>query len=514
MNQEEEVLIVFTNEDVAFEEARVMYVSGKEDARKGDLGTITLPRPARDVYIDPQLPDPVVFSYASIKADPVTEEKIIRLRVVLVKIESEGGVIPSSCTVSVLVPAVGGNWVTRTADVKLVTVDGSGTATDVFFNPHGMVQAGEYLYFIDYETRLITYVKMEDLEAAGDNAPVPVETLDLSLTANGGLPPNARGQAIIALNQKIYALYLRTDPDATAHDPGVLLRFDLSAGATPVYEAKTTVGLNAQSIIPVKDDDKVVWLLIPAIGGPQDYEGNTNGTDSDIRVVQAEAATWLPEAKPVVTGDDNSGPVTAYDIHAVAAAMRDGKSQFFILTQIYTADAVSASWRLYQISVADFLDLANNGSDPYVPYTLTEATQLTTGKELNVLDKGDVTAPDTEFPGDIYFWDLLYEQTLRKDDEEDRLWLVLGSPFLVTKAEAYGSPTTPLSNPFVMFSGFGGINVNSVDLTIETLHQAQREVSLKRGLRAAKLGTGAGTAKAAKSAISTAGAAAEEEEKK
>jgi hypothetical protein len=513
MNQEEEVLIVFANEDVAFEEARVMYVSGKEDARKGDLGTITLPRPARDVYIDPTLPDPVVFSYANTKVDPVTGEKIIRLRVVLVKIQSQGGVIPSSCTVSVLVPAVGGNWVTRTADVKLVTVDANGTATVVFFNPHGMVQAGEYLYFIDYETKLITYVKMADLEAAADNAQVPVQTVDLGPGTAANLAANAKGQAIIALNQKIYALYLVANDAGTVHQFGYLLRLDISAGATPVYEAQTTVGLNAQSIIPVKDDDEVTWLLIPSIGGPQDYEGNTNGTDSDIRMVEAEAATWPATPKIVVTGDDNSGStVTAYDIHAVAAAMRDGASQLFILTQIYTADAVSASWRLYQISVADFLALAKPSG---TPYTLTQATQLTSG-ELNVLDQGDVTAPDTEFPGDIYFWDLLYEQTLRKDDEEDRLWLVLGSPFLVTKAEAYGSPSTPLSNPFVMFSGFGGINVNSVDLTIETLHQAQREVSLKRGLRSAKLGAGAGTAKAAKSAISTAGAGAgaEEEEKK
>jgi hypothetical protein len=125
-----------------------------------------------------------------------------------------------------------------------------------------------------------------------------------------------------------------------------------------------------------------------------------------------------------------------------------------------------------------------------------------------------MVTPDPVVSDDIYFWDLLYEQTTRtEDDSEDRLWLVLGSPFLVTKAQAYGSPTMvePEANPFAMFSCIGGVNVNSVDLTIETLHQAQREVSLKRGMRSSKLS--APTAKAAISAASMSAEEGEEEDK-
>jgi hypothetical protein len=497
MREENKILVTFTIEDVAYEEGRVMYVAGKEDAKKGDLGTIVLPRPARDVYIDPKLPDPVVFSYSN------TEKNIVRLRIALVKIDSDADPMkPSTCTVSVLAPSVDGNWVTRTADVNLVLPNNGGIALR---NPHGMIQDGEYLYFIDYESQIIVSVKKSALEAAGDNEEVEVKVTDLSAALAA---PDAKGQAIVALNTKAYALYLVSDAEATAHDAGVLLRLSIIGDGTLSVESKINVGLNPQSIIPVtrketdpstKIETDVVYLLIPAIGGPQDYEGATNGTDSSISVVPAlgdwSTTTYPTGIAPVaVTGDAQS-----YDIHAVAAAMRDGDSLVFILTQLYQEEATTACWKLYQTTVDQFLALIKTSG---APYTLTEAES----HGLDVTDQNIVTAPDIKFPDDIYFWDLLYEQTPREDDEEDRLWLVLGSPFLITKAEAYGSPSKAFENPYVMFSGIGGVNVNSVDLTIETLHQAQREVSLKRGLRAAKLGM------SARAAISPTSMSAEEGE--
>jgi hypothetical protein len=57
--------------------------------------------PARDVEIDPNVPDPVLFSYANTKGGKA------RLRVVLVKIWSKAG-CDSSCKVSVYVPSVDG----------------------------------------------------------------------------------------------------------------------------------------------------------------------------------------------------------------------------------------------------------------------------------------------------------------------------------------------------------------------------------------------------------------------
>jgi hypothetical protein len=382
-------------------------------------------------------------------------------------------------------------------------------------NPHGLAQDGDYLYFIDYESKLVVIVGKDDLESAGYNANVRVRTIDLSDPDNGDLLPDAKGQAIIALNKKIYALYLRTDAQATVHYDGVLLRLDINNDGSLAYRVQTTVGKNPQSIIPVNDGTKV-QLLIPAIGGRQFYDGSTNGTESNICVVEAEAAAW-PDANNkaiVVTGDVYTAPSppeppapTAYDIHAIGAAMRDGNSQVFILTHVYTNNAKGSSWRLYQTSVTELLKLlAETGA----PVTLTKATTLAS-VEFEVVDQSSVTSPDVQFPYGIYFWDILYEQTTKATDDGDRLWLVLGSPFLVTKAEAYGSPTTVVGNPYVMLSGFGGVNVNSVDLLIETLHQAQRDVSLKRGVRGSKIALGMGRAATATTAMSAEEGEAEED---
>jgi hypothetical protein len=492
-----------------------MYVAGKEDATKGNLGTIVLPKPAGDVSINATLPDPVVFSYTN------TANNTIRLREALVKINSDATPPPegspprpSSCTVSVLAPVVDDNWVTMTEDVTLVmptTTPSDGSKTDpepdpepALRNPHGLAQNGDYLYFIDYESQHIVIVGKDALETPAKGANVEVAVCDLEEELND---PNAKGQAIIALGGKIYALYLSANAYATNHFPGHLLRLDIDATDETILTvgAHTRVGLNPQSIIPVNDGTNV-QLLIPAIGGPQGYTGATNGTASDISVVPA-LGNWpaSPARAPrAVTGDPMpQGAAETYDIHAVAAAMRGGDSELFILTQIYDNNAKKAFWRLYQISVSDFLALLTEQP----PLTLSAATAMP--DRLEVQDGGVMVSPDVQIPYDIYFWDLLYEQTLRNDDEEDRLWLVLGSPFLITKAEAYGSPTTELGNPYVMFSGFGGVNVNSVDLTIETLNQARREVSLKRGVRASKLGSST----AAAAVTATASAAEEEEEK-
>jgi hypothetical protein len=499
---QETILITMTKEDQFFRKGKVMYLAGKENAHEGDLGTILLPAHAKDVQIDPETPDPVVFSYS------YTEDDVIRLRVALIEIISKGGVTPSSCTISVLVPSAVGNWVTRTKSVTLVLADGT---TLALCNPHGLAQQGNYLYFIDYESRLIIIVKKSDLEAAADNGTVKVQAVDMSDLDYGDLPNTARGQAIAVISGKLIVLCIdTTDIFSTAHSPGHLLRFDIDTGAGLLtLETQTKVGRNPQGIVPVITKDAsgndVIKLLVHSIGGPQDYNGATNGILSDIRVVDA-LGTWPDpsqdeEAQIVLTGDAYTKPTppdpapdaTAFDIHSVGAAMRDGQSLVYILTQVYVDGGKSAYWMLYLSTVNDLLNLIV--PSPGTPLTLSQAVATSAGK-FKMLDEGIVIAPEyvpdpdeptMKVPYAIYFWGIVYEQAIRKDDKEDRLYIFLGSPFLITKAAAYSSPTTEQLNPYVVISGFGGVNTNSVDVTIETLHQAIREVSLHRGVRAARI---------------------------
>jgi hypothetical protein len=477
------IIFSYIGMGMAYEQGKLMYIAGKEDAALGDVGTLRLPVQAQGVDIDAHRDnDPALFSYVRVKGDRKS------LRILLAKRDAPSG----PTRFSVLVPSVdcccdnGSEWVTWTADITLV----DGTGKVVAFNPHALAQWGNFLYLVDFETTTIIIVDVETLETAGDNTALTVQTYDV--TDDWNFSVSGRGQAVIALDGSLYALYIDADAGATRFAFSVLFRYGInSADGTLSFSDQTEVGINAQSIIPV-NDGSAVQLLIPAIGGRQWYGGRTNGTDSNICYVPA-TGTWLTPAPVKIVGDPVSTPITAYDIHAVGAAMRDEDSAIFILTQIYTGGSddpiqspTSASWRIYRTTVGDFLGFQGK--------TISEAV---TAGVLTVVDEGSVK--EGNFYGisyGIYNWDILYEQDPGNDETADRLWVVMGSPILATHSSmdeydidpAYGSPTALFRNPFVMFGHLGGVNVNmgSLDLTIETLHQAKRGVSLKRTLRKAQ----------------------------
>jgi hypothetical protein len=121
----------------------------------------------------------------------------------------------------------------------------------------------------------------------------------------------------------------------------------------------------------------------------------------------------------------------------------------------------------------------------------TSAT-LSTATGLKVIDEGTITSDI--LPGGIYFWDLLYAQADEVSDAGDLLWAALGTPILVTRAAegGYGAPDSQEEHAYVMFGFNGGNNVNSIDLTIETINQAKRGgCSLKRSLNGSEY-TGSG----------------------
>jgi hypothetical protein len=465
--QGNEVLLSYVGMDIGYNQGKLMYLGGLEDAALGNIGTVNSPVQAQGVTIPPAIPDPVLFSYTFANGtDPIS-------RVLLVNIISKGGQ-PSTCTFNVLVPSAGGAWVTKSANF---TLNYGGNV--VAFNPHGLAEWGDLVYLVDYESQQILIVEKKALDSvSGTVLTLSFQPFDLSGTLRD---TDAKGQAIIALNGKLFALYLSTNAGATAYKDSQLVRMSITSSPPLIVDTKTVVGLNAQAIIPV-DDGNAVQLLIPAIGGPQNLSGQTNQTASDIRYVPALAASWSDPAPAKVTGDATATPLLSYDIHAVAAAMRDGDSALYILTQIYDNSSSTALWRIYRTSVGEFL-------------RIKDGTPLSQARALTVVDQGTVTSDSSwGVPFGIYQWDMLYEQVPdNQDDEGDRLWVAMGTPILVTGGAyenmigdpAYGSPTGVFQNVYIQYGFIGGDNVNmgAFDLTIETLHQAKRGVSLKRSLR-------------------------------
>jgi hypothetical protein len=464
-NDGNEIIATYLGMDMGYQQGKVMEIIGKKDAVGGvnaNVGTLALPLQAPGVQINPDVPDPVMFSYLWNG----------QLRELLVKIKSQGGQ-PSTCTFDVLVPSADGDWVTRASDINLVKSDGSPAS----FNPHSLAQSGSTLFITDYENQWQTIVDTNLLEAVSSGGNVVVPTFDLSVQLNN---VDAKGQASIIVNSKLYALYIVTDATATSYQPSQLVRMSIGSGGFLTFDTKTRTGLNSQSIIPV-NNGPTLYLIIPSIGGPQSYTGQTNGKNSTICYVIAEGS-WSATAPSKVTGDDAATPLLSYDIHGIGAAMRNENSALYILTQIYDNNSRSALWRIYYTTVGNFL-LIPDGT------TLSNAVGP---NRLTVVDEGTANATDPEVPYGIYFWDILYEQTPAASDDGDRLWVAMGTPILVTRAgenfedPGYGSPTALFQNAYAMFGYLGGtnVNMNGMDLTVEATNQAKRgNVSLKRTLR-------------------------------
>jgi hypothetical protein len=474
-----DILATYIGESDLYTSSRLMVIEGKQDARPGTVGTLVSPQQAKGVIIDSGIPDVKTFSF--------TWQG--ELRQLVVKIRSKGGVIPSSCTVKLLKPRANGKrWKTLSGDVALVgqAVDANGDPVPLLFNPHALAEWGDVIYLIDYESRMIVILGADELEGMAGNY-TPLKAPFSFGSATTILPDDARGQALITLGDNLYALYLVANLAGTQHAPGVLCRLTIGSNGTLSYDTRAFVGKNAQAIIPVSDGN-AIQLLVPAIGGVQKNTGESNFEDTNVCCVPAEGDwDYDDEKAPVlITGDPAPEPppgtkkdtptVTGtYNILALGAGTRGPSNKLYILTQVYllnTDGTWDAVWRIYDITVGQFLSYRDLSSPP----------TLGTAAGLHTTDEGVVDVVDL---GGVYFWDLLYCQTVEISDAGDLLWAGLGTPILVTRAAegGYGSPTASRENAFVVFGCNGGNNVNAIDLPVEATNEAKRGgVSLKRGL--------------------------------
>jgi hypothetical protein len=461
---------------------KLMNVQGSEDAVPADpsatppvagsVGTVGNPTQSA-ILIESDKSDPVVFSFVYTNSEGTKE---LRMLLVTIVTPSPPGVPSTQSFYSLLVMGPNGDWVEHGTNVELTS-----GGTKVAKNPHGVAQIGNMLYIIDYDTRMIYLL---DGNALYDQKGGTYAVSAFDIGSEAFLPENARGQALIALNNSLFALYLNSAADGKSHYPGILVRVEVSGqnNTTLNYSAQTQVGRNPQMIIPINPSSGSPILLIPAIGGMQHDEGVGNYGESNITKV-SPFDNWGSAATPILVSnapssvpipEPNTPPAVCYtlDIQAIAASGDPGGNEIvYILSGIYQGD-----W------------------DPNPPGTITKKYALwkTTVGDLNTLDPNTTVldaytdqklslAESCEYPG--YFWDIFYEN--KGTGQVGRLWFLRGSPIIVSEAADYGAGSIFFCRGTAA-GQIGGKNVNSVDLTSEAARQVQAAVSLKRGLLAHK----------------------------
>jgi hypothetical protein len=426
----------------------------------GILNTIQNPD-AAGVPIDPSLYDPVVYPYTH-----NNEPRILLGKISSIKVDPTA----SQCTYTAVRPTKTAPWEVKAEDTTL-------TPGPVAGNPYGIAQIDGYLYEVDFESTNLYVFQTGDLENKTPTTPATPIALAPYLPASGA---HSHGVAIIALGNILYALYINaTDP--WAGDPGytasTLIKVEVN-GPSLVSAQPVPVGLNAQSIVPITTDLGETYLLVPSIGGPQNY-GKSNGVLSDVYRVPA-GSDFTTGAVQILTGVAGGGTPAYYDFRGIAATARAGNDGLvFFLTGIFNNTGTGFNWTLYRSTVGEIADIGSTR-------TIENATTV----PPIILTRVD---GDTLTPG--YFWDLLYHDAAT--DTEDILAFLAGSPILITRAADYSSPyTTPsvpakyhyftrgaLANP--LNGNIGGQNVNSAAL-VDALLAApteEQKMSLKRHLR-------------------------------
>jgi hypothetical protein len=455
---EKELLMAYSVLDDGYQNGLVKQIEGENAAAAAEVVSIANPDETY-VPVEANVSDPKVFSYA-LGQDPA---------ILVAKVTTTPGTQPSSCKYTLAAPEAGcgKKWKVLGRDIVLKY-----NGVEVATNPYAVAQVGNMLYIVDYDSRYIFRLGVNELNGLPQGAdhtlvfpPFDPNVVVPPATTAAGLPANAKGQAIIAMKNgnttSLYALY--TDADITVYPPvynaSILIKVAVGPYETLTYTEKVdTLGKNAQEIIVLTTYQGTSELLIPALGGGQ-VAGSTNLGDSELDRV-------TPNVSPMSTfvllkGDATPATPATYDIRAVAGSGRAIDSDYdYILTGSMDA-AYKQNWRLYKAYNSDMFSLGGK--------TISQAVSANLLAEV---------ASGTGSPGD--YWDILYETG--SAPAGDRLWFLRGSPIYITSAKIYGFPDKTFPAGYAA-GAIGGDNVDSATLVSETMKQAALGVSLKRGLR-------------------------------
>jgi hypothetical protein len=461
-----ELLLAYSVLDELYQNGLIKQIEGLPAGAQSEVASITDPGETY-VPLGPKEGDPKVFSYAY-GQDPA---------ILIARVTTPGST--STCEYTLAAPEAGCGkaWKVLARDVVLKDSGGNNAAA----NPYGAAQVGNRLFIIDYDTRFIYTLGVNELNGLppGDHT-LAAEPFDPnSGTGGAGLPANAHGQAIIAVsdgagNPFLFALYTVSspNPDPSVYIPDytssilVKIAIDPAYGFLSYVEKRDDIAKNAQELIYIENFDgttpAVPGLLIPALGGGQHY-GTTNLDESNLQLVRpfAGSGSAMAPAIPLLIGDNPPAATPTYDIRAVAVAPdADSNGSVFVLTGTMDANA-NQDWKLYQTILSSFRTLNN--------------TPLSQASSMWAADSGAGS------PG--YYWDIYYENGTGPTTAGDRLWFLRGSPIVIGPVSGFSTATKKTFPTGYAAGQIGGINVDSATLVSETMKQAAKGVSLKRGLR-------------------------------
>jgi hypothetical protein len=475
------LLVDYTVLDEEYENGEFCFFQGTD----GVPANVEIPRnTGLTGIIGAKDPDPEVFSYMS-GSEPHALVVIVTTNFTTGTSTARYSVCRANLNTSPI------SWDTANLPQNVGLVNGRDAVAG---NPNGVVQVGNYLYILDYDSTNIYRLIITDFEstASGGNYQVNAIT-DLSGVLPGPGNQKRHGQALISLTNSgttyFYGLYNYATEDSshtpTAYTAGRLIRLTVDASGGLTNGTVVEVGRNAQALIPAPGGTDGVTILIPAIGGIQ-HAGSTNWSLSNLSRVPPFGSFTQTNVVTAFEGG-NTGLLTPggyYDIRSVAVS-DDGTA--YILTVTWDTN-YNSWWKLFKGTVARILTSTNVLIETAVANNI-----------LQLVDSG-LGAMGS-------YWEVLYENA--NPAANGRLWFIQGTPIRVSLGSDYQNkylfdrgvlylPVPPAYFP-------DNVNVNSVDLIGEMIYQAEKGASIDTRLIKNR--------QVAKAAAAKAGVEEEEEEK-
>jgi hypothetical protein len=423
--------------------------------------------------------DPVVYSYMSTDGNGVEEPHILLVRT------NATDQTKTTYTVLHQDPKNPDAWVPFNNREKIQLLYG----TDPIGNPQSLAQVktenGRFIYLVDYDSTVVYGIDVNNFENVATDPTYDIDTTLCADVVSKIAPPDgllSHGVSVVALQDgnsghSLFVLYTTADNPWSAegyYEPSTVVKLSVATNGTPTVGNSVTVGRNATGIVPVSTTSNGIVLLVPAIGGKQNY-GYNNADESKLSLVSTVnfSQGYVRDALVGVYAD----PVTTmsmYDIRMVAASSKG--DDIYLLTGTFSP-VYDLYWRLYKFSITELDGWSDQPLSAIGAYKVDEAP--------NALG---------------YYWSVLYENVPRYTIDSvaysGRLWFLRGSPIQITPGTDYPNPVPsplPPDPPVANFKYFdigyvdgtiGGMNVNSVDLTGEMVAQAKTDKSISTIFRA------------------------------
>jgi hypothetical protein len=471
--------ITYTIGDKSYANFRMAYIDGDDPGTDGNLGGLNNPTVLLPNVIDiTDSGDPKGPSY--LYPDGANG---YNLRYMIEKIDTPtlGGTSISKFT-QVEVTTTGGveTWTPVNGKENVVLTSGG---VPVAGNPHGFVKrqvpgtpADTRLYFGDFDLPKIYLVGGNELAAAASIDPDPQLVKELAnppIDLGSLIPryPPAPRPAYAPHIQALSIVHGTVDGDTTGaadyllvliarsltvgktYGPSLLARvkLDPATGGAAGISILDGLGWNAVSLTLVEDMDGKLRGFVGSIGGEQ-QAGTNNGNRSRIEAVNIFAATMTKAICLVGDEFDPDEPLAPTgDFRATAVKLNAGNGdEIAILTGNFNQNYSRFEWAIHAGVTGNIL----SADERTINEMLADETLVTIASGSN--------------PGN--YWDIAVETG--PNGQINRIWFLRGSE-VVVMAFPFTDPQMELVYKTGTGSGqIGGYNVNGVDLTFNTLMEA------------------------------------------